>query len=269
MSPNGRLRFSPCWATRAVPELAEAIAELARTETLLVALDFDGTLAPLVDDPADARALPEAQQAILALLDAPRTRVALISGRAMASLVEVSGAPDRVLLSGSHGVEVRLDSEPVLTLTADETGRVARLGEVLQAVVGQFDEVWIEVKPAGFAMHTRLASAEDARTAVRDALAAVAVLGDLTIRRGSDVLEFSVRSTNKGDALERLREHSGATAVFFAGDDVTDEDAFAALRPQDLGLKCGTGPTRAAFSVTGLPEVAEVLHELATKRAHH
>ncbi|MHA6667441.1 trehalose-phosphatase [Homoserinimonas sp. A447] len=247
-------------------ELTEAIADLAGTETLLVALDFDGTLAPLVDDPADARALPEAREAILALLEAPRTRVALISGRAMASLVEVSEAPDGVLLSGSHGVEVRLDSEPSLTLTADETGRVGRLGEALQAVADRFDGVWVEVKPAGFALHTRLASADDAVSATSHALAAVASLGDLTTRRGSNVLEFSVRSTNKGDALERLREHSGATAVFFAGDDVTDEDAFAVLTGQDLGLKCGTGPTNATFSVPGLPEVAQVLQELADRR---
>ncbi|HEU4807838.1 MAG TPA: trehalose-phosphatase [Homoserinimonas sp.] len=251
-----------------MPELSEALAELARTDTLLVALDFDGTLAPLVDDPADARALPEAREAILALLAIPRTRVALISGRAMASLIEVSEAPDGILLSGSHGVEVRLDSEPLLTLTAEETGRVAELGEALHAVAERFDGVWVETKPAGFALHTRLASAEAAQAAVRDAQDAVAAMGGLTTRRGSNVLEFSVRSTNKGDAVERLREHSGATAVFFAGDDVTDEDAFAALGPQDLGLKCGSGPTRAAFSVPGLPEVAQVLHELATARAH-
>lgn len=249
-----------------VPELARAVAELARTDTLLVALDFDGTLAPLVDDPADARALPEAREAILALLEAPRTRVALISGRAMASLVEVSEAPDGVLLSGSHGVEVRLDSEPTLTLTASESDRVRRLGEALHAVASRFDGVWVEIKPAGFALHTRLASAADAESATGDALSAVAELGDLTTRRGSNVLEFSVRSTNKGDALERLREHASATAVFFAGDDVTDEDAFAVLKGGDLGLKCGTGPTQAAFSVPGLPEVARVLQELADRR---
>lgn len=248
------------------PELARAVAELAHTDTLLVALDFDGTLAPLVDDPADARALPEAREAVIALLEAPRTRVAFISGRAMASLVEVSEAPDGVLLSGSHGVEVRLDSEPTLTLTAAESDRVRRLGEALQAVASRFDGVWVEIKPAGFALHTRLASAADAESATADALSAVADLGDLTTRRGSNVLEFSVRSTNKGDALERLREHASATAVFFAGDDVTDEDAFAVLKEGDLGLKCGIGPTRAAFSVPGLAEVAQVLQELADRR---
>jgi trehalose 6-phosphate phosphatase len=246
--------------------LAEALAELARTDTLLVALDFDGTLAPLVDDPAEARALPEARTAIEGLLALPKTRVALISGRAMASLIEVSEAPQGVLLSGSHGVEVRLEAEPELSLTEQEHERVTVLGELLDAVANRFDGVWVESKPAGFALHTRLASDDDARAAVDDALDAVASVADLTMRRGSNVLEFSVRSTNKGDAVERLRQFSGASAVFFAGDDVTDEDAFAALGKGDLGLKCGTGPTQAAFSVPGLPEVARTLHELVQLR---
>ena len=249
--------------------VGEALARLARTDTLLVALDFDGTLAPLVDDPAQARALPEARRAIQALLELPKTRVALISGRAMASLIEVSEAPDGVLLSGSHGVEVRLDTEPELALTAPERDGVARLGQALRAVADQFDGVWVETKPAGFALHTRLASDDDTRAAVRAATEAVGSIDGLTTRLGSNVLEFSVRSTNKGDAVERLREFSGASAVFFAGDDVTDEDAFAVLGPDDLGLKCGSGPTRAAFSVPGLPEVAQVLHELAARRAEN
>jgi trehalose 6-phosphate phosphatase len=247
-------------------DLAAALADIARTDTLLVALDFDGTLAPLVDDPADARALPEAREAILALLELPRTRVALISGRAMTSLIEVSEAPEGVLLSGSHGVEVRLGTEPELALTAEERGRVQALGEQLQAVAGRFDGVWVESKPAGFALHTRLASPADTEAALREARDAVESIAGLTTRRGSNVLEFSVRSTNKGHAVERLREFSGASAVFFAGDDVTDEDAFAVLGSGDLGLKCGTGPTRAAFSVPGLPEVAQVLHELCAQR---
>ncbi len=249
-----------------MPELYDTLAELARTEVLLVALDFDGTLAPLVDDPADSRAIPEARAAIDALLDAPKTRVALVSGRAMESLLAVSEAPDGVLLSGSHGVEVRLDLAPALTLTPAERERVHRLGEALHGVAARYDGVWVESKPAGFALHTRLAKDGEADAALRDARDAASAVTDLTVRRGNNVLEFSVRSTNKGDAVERLREHARATAVFFAGDDVTDEDAFAALRPGDVGVKCGTGDTAASFSVPGIPEIAEVLARLAKLR---
>lgn len=247
-------------------ELADALADLARTDILLVALDFDGTLAPLVDDPAAARALPAAQEGMLALLETPRTRVALISGRAMDSLIEVSEAPDGVLLSGSHGVEERLDTAPVVTLTGDEIDRVKRLSDALHRVAEAYEGVWVEVKPAGFALHSRPAGEADARAAQQDATAAVGSIEGLTTRPGNNVLEFSVRSTTKGDAITRLRRHVGATAVLFAGDDVTDEDAFAVLQPGDVGIKCGPGPTAAGFTVSGIPEVAEALWQVASLR---
>ncbi len=247
-------------------ELTTALERLAGTEVLLVALDFDGTLAPLVDDPADSRALPRARAAVLALLDAPRTRVALISGRAMASLREVSELPDTVLLSGSHGIEVMLDGEPQLTLTDDELHRAEALHRALDAVAAGQEGIWVEEKPAGFALHSRLASEALADAATTDALARVSAIPGLTSRRGSDVLEFSVRATNKGDAVRVLREHSGATGVFFAGDDVTDEDAFAALGEGDLGIKCGPGDTLAKFSVGDPEAVADVLHQLLVLR---
>src|SRR5690606_24625733 len=110
------------------------------------------------------------------------------------------------------------------------------------------------------------ADAGDARAAQQDAAAAVNVIDDLTSRTGNNVLEFSVRSTNKGDALARLRQHANATAVLFAGDDVTDEDAFAVLGSGDVGIKCGSGPTAATFSVPGIPEVARALGQLAGLR---
>src|ERR1700709_1011922 len=90
-------------------ELVGALREIARVKRLLVALDFDGTLAPEVDDPEQARAIPEARAAVLALLALPNTRVALVSGRSLASLEQVADVPDSVLLVGSHGVEFRLD----------------------------------------------------------------------------------------------------------------------------------------------------------------
>lgn len=250
-------------------DLTEALARIARTDTLLVALDFDGTLAPLVDDPADARALPRARDAVLALLELPHTKVALISGRAMDSLMQVSQLPDAVLLSGSHGVELRLDAEASIDLNADELRRRDQLKAALADVAARHDRVWIEEKPAGFALHTRLASAASADAAVQEAADAVSGVDGITSRPGSNVLEFSVRQTTKGDAVQRLREYSGASAVFFSGDDVTDEDAFSALGPDDLGVKCGDGATAARFSVPGTAEIAEVLHQLVALRASH
>ncbi|MCU1583696.1 MAG: otsB [Microbacteriaceae bacterium] len=245
-----------------------ALRELARTRRLLVAVDFDGTLAPEVDRPDQARALPEAKAAVLRLGDMPNTRVALVSGRSLKSLIEVSDLPDSVLLVGSHGIELRLDNpDDGVPLDADETKRVGVLGEVLGEVADSFDQVWLEEKPAGFALHTRLATERNSRIAHLVARSETAAeLDDLTVRSGKNVLEFSVRSTTKGEALEHLRKYTSATAVFYAGDDVTDEDAFAALGPDDVGLKSGDGATLANFRVPGPIDVARGLNLLADFR---
>ncbi|PVZ96391.1 trehalose-phosphatase [Amnibacterium flavum] len=249
--------------------LRDALGALAGTKQLLVALDFDGTLAPVVDEPAKARALPEARAAVERLIALPATRVAFVSGRALDSLEEVSKASDDTLLVGSHGVEVRLDSpDDVFTLDEEEQARLGLLGDVLDQVADNVDEVWLESKPAGFALHTRLATDHDSRVAHLVALSeARAEVNDVTVRKGKDVLEFSVRSTTKGEAVEHLRRYTGATAVFYAGDDVTDEDAFESLRSDDLALKIGPGVTVADYRVDGPEEVAHVLSLLADLRA--
>jgi trehalose 6-phosphate phosphatase len=252
-----------------LPEaFVNALNELVRTRQLLVALDFDGTLAPEVDEPHQARALPDAHAAVLRLLDLPHTRVALVSGRALGSLIEVANLPDSVLLVGSHGIELRLDHpDDGMALGPEEQARRDSLGTVLGQVADSFERVWVEEKPAGFALHTRLATEKDSRIAHLVALKETSEkLDGLTVRTGKNVLEFSVRSTTKGEALEQLRRYTGATAVFYAGDDVTDEDAFAALGQNDVGLKSGPGPTIAAFRVRGPVDVASAISLLAELR---
>ncbi|MFC5503305.1 trehalose-phosphatase [Lysinimonas soli] len=249
--------------------LIGALRELARVKRLLVALDFDGTLAPEVDSPDAARAIPEAREAVLRLLALPNTRVALISGRSLASLIAVADLPDTTLLVGSHGIEIRLDDpSDHIRLNTTELEQVEVLHEVLGEVADSIDHVWLESKPAGFALHTRLATEHDSRVAHLVALSeAQAEVENLTVREGKNVLEFSVRSTTKGEAVEHLRRYTAADAVFYAGDDVTDEDAFAALLPHDLGVKSGPGKTEAAFRVEGPDEIALVLSTLATFRS--
>jgi trehalose 6-phosphate phosphatase len=250
-------------------ELRDALGTLVAVPRLLVALDFDGTLAPEVDEPDQARALPAARAAVERLVALPDTRVALVSGRSIESLEQVARVGDEVLLVGSHGIELRLDGpDDVLALDADERRALGVLEGVLEQVADSVEAVWLEPKPAGFALHTRLASEHGSRVAHLVALQeARAEVDDLTVRRGKNVIEFSVRSTTKGEAVEHLRRYTRADAVFYAGDDVTDEDAFAALGPGDLGLKSGPGETGATHRVAGPDEVAAALTLLAEARS--
>jgi len=248
--------------------LRDALARIAATSELLVALDFDGTLALEVDNPQAARAIPLAASAIERLVTVPRTRVALVSGRAIESLEAVARVPDDVLLVGSHGVEFHHDGHTELLLDPIERAQLDALRSALTLVTDALSDVYLEKKPAGFAVHTRVATPEQAAAASsRSLAAAVAAAPTVTVRRGKNVLEFSVRATTKGDALERLRRFTKATAVFFAGDDVTDEDAFSVLGPDDLGIKCGPGATQAAYRVETPAQVAAVLHVVADLRA--
>jgi trehalose 6-phosphate phosphatase len=252
-------------------DLSDALGVLAATQRLLVALDFDGTLAPEVDDPEKARATPEARAAVERLIALPSTRVALVSGRALDDLEQVARFDDRVLLVGSHGIELRLDEEgDVLALDAEERASMVTLREVLGQVADTLDSVWIERKPAGYALHTRLATDRSSRVAHLGARSeAQAEIDDLKVRLGKNVIEFSVRDTTKGEALEHLRRYTKATATFYAGDDVTDEDAFGVLGTGDLGLKSGDGSTAADHRVHGPAEVAAALSLLASLREAH
>ena len=117
-----------------------------------MALDFDGTLAPIVPVPSDARALPEALTAIHGLAALPSTTVILMSGRALADLAAVSGLGPPVRLVGSHGLEP--DDGPV-PLDDAQRERLDRLTEQVDALVDGSAGVRIERKPAGVAVHVR------------------------------------------------------------------------------------------------------------------
>jgi trehalose 6-phosphate synthase/phosphatase len=252
-----------------VPDpLRAALTRIAETERLLVALDFDGTLAPLVDRPEDARATVRARAAIERLATADDTRVAIVSGRALESLNQVASPPDGTLLSGSHGVELQLDAGvATIDLRDAELAKLERLSSIVEEVADGAEGAWIERKPAGLALHTRRLSSK-AGTALQQT-ARERVVGELigiTVRTGKAVLEFAVRSSDKGESLTRLRQHVGATAAIYVGDDVTDEDAFAALDVDDVGIKVGQGKSVASYRVRSTEDVAEVLERLADAR---
>jgi len=249
-------------------ELGSALRELAQAETLLVALDFDGTLAPHVDRPEEARAVQGTREAVQRLLDLPGVRVAFVSGRALVSLQHVAQPQPDVLLTGSHGIEMKLDHPDIeLNLVSAELEQLDILARVLTGISGSVEGTTIERKPAGMALHTRLATPKNAERAQTEARRVLDdELPSLTVREGKNVLEFSVRSSTKGDALQLLRAHTGADRVLYAGDDVTDEDAFAALGSDDVGVKIGVGPTLAGYRVRSPNEVSQMITRLADLR---
>lgn len=246
--------------------LDDALRRLAATPRLLVALDFDGVLAPIVPVPSDARPLPASVAAIDALAALPDTTVALVSGRGLADLGAVSGFGPPVRLIGSHGGEFADAGEAVSILDDAARQRLDRLGTEVRELVGGEPGVVLEGKPAGIAVHVRNADLEVAARVLHAVLTGPAARPGIEITPGKRVLDLAVLDVNKGVALDRLREQIGADAVFFAGDDVTDETAFTRLRTGDVGVKVGAGDTAAAYRVPDPAAVTGVLETVLDAR---
>jgi trehalose 6-phosphate phosphatase len=247
------------------PALHMSLRRLARVPRLLVALDFDGVLAPIVDVPSAARPLPVAARAVEALGGLPGTVVSLVSGRGLADLRAVSGFGPPVVLVGSHGGEFS-DADGGL-LDDEQRERRTELITALEGLVGDAPGVALEHKPAGVAVHVRNAEPAVAARVLDAVRAGPATLPGVDPTEGKAVIDLAVIDVSKGGALDVLRERTGADAVFFAGDDVTDENAFLRLRPGDVGVKVGDGPTAAAHRVAGPAEMAELLDALVGLRA--
>lgn len=241
--------------------MSKALEQAAEAARLLVASDFDGTLSPIVNNPADARPLPEAGRALIALAGLPETGAALISGRALSDLRLLSSMPSSVQLVGSHGAE--FDSGFSHQIDA---ALLQRITEELCAIASGKPGVLVETKPASVALHVRNAAAADAEAALAAAWAA-STSWAAQATTGKAVLEFAVISTDKGEAIDILRDQYNATAVVFFGDDVTDEKAFRRIRDGDVGVKVGSGETHAAYRVDSPNDVAVALNHLLKIRA--
>jgi trehalose 6-phosphate phosphatase len=250
------------------PELREAIRRIAGTEHLLVALDFDGTMAPIVDHAGDARPLPRSAAAFAGLAVLPRTTTALISGRALASLRAVASPPVDTLLIGSHGAEAWLGPGSTgLTLDEGQKALLAEVRTILEDIVREAPGTVLEDKPAGVVLHTRLAADDVAEDAVAAARSLLQDRKGVFLKDGKRVLETSVVNASKGEGVTFLRQITGATGVLFAGDDTTDEDALGRLEPGDVGVKVGLDFTQAEFRVEAPVHVAELLEVLLQERS--
>jgi len=271
------------------PSIAE-IAGAARSRlveardpnaTLLVALDVDGTLAPLVQRPEDAAVPERTRRAVAALTAAPATDVAIVSGRAAPDAVRVLGFSEGLWVVGNHGAEV-VTPDGVTTvdpLVAPYAPAIAAAYDALRIDVARVPGARVEGKRWSITVHYRQVPGAEAIVAVERAAERAATGAGLALHRGKKMFELRppVR-VNKGTALLRLAETLGATApgaaILFAGDDVTDEDGFEALRaeqPQAMTIRVAGEDesagdpvlTHAEFTVAGLEPLRDLLEELA------
>ncbi|MFE2550832.1 trehalose-phosphatase [Streptomyces sp. NPDC059355] len=224
----------PMPVTAAGREGLEALLRVPRRS--VVALDFDGTLAEIVPDPDQARAHPGAVPALSAL--APEVAsVAVITGRPAGVAVRYggfAGAPglEHLVVLGHYGAE-RWDAVTGIVHAPAEHPGVAAVRAELPGFldsIGAWRGTWIEEKGRALAVHTRRAADPDAAfAALREPLAELAARHGLMVEPGRAVLELRPPGMDKGVALTEYLAETGAEAVLYAGDDLGDLAAYAAV----------------------------------------
>jgi len=207
-------------------------ALLAAPGRALIGTDFDGTLAPIVPDPAAARALPGAVPALARLARAVGT-IAVITGRPAAEAVRYGGldAVPGLIVLGHYGGQRWQDGR----LTGPGTPpAIAAARQALPALLqqaGADEGTWVEDKELALAVHTRRA-ADPQATLDRLAGPLTDLAADLGLAAepGRLVVELRAPGTDKGGALRALVAERDAGSVLFCGDDLGDLPAFAAVR---------------------------------------
>ena len=219
---------------------------------LWLGLDYDGTLVPIAARPEDARPTPALLSLLVQLARLPSVEVVIVSGRPLADLCAVLSLPG-ITYVGTHGLEIRTATGETRSLlpAGAFTTVIARLRREIETTITGRPGLVIEDKRHMLALHYRLASEEHAEQAVAQLLATVQAYQRrgvaLEVLHGKKVVEVRPVGVNKGKAIQSLLEQGDHTILpLYLGDDVTDEDAFHALKGRGLTILVADPPRRTA-----------------------
>lgn len=242
---------------------------------LVLLLDFDGTLAPIVARPELAELSGETRRSVERLRARGDVHLAVVSGRAMADVrgrVSIEG----ITYAGNHGMEI--DAPGVTRVhpqAAAARPHLERAARSLQPLLAGFAGTWLEDKGLTLSLHYRALGDEHVPALTEAVLERVSLISDLRITHGKKVLEVRPRvDWHKGRAvlflLEQFHPPPGTPVLYF-GDDTTDEDAFVALRDTYAGAGEGIlvadPPVLASAARSYLRSPAEVGEQLAALAA--
>ena len=250
-------------------EWARRVAALPRP--LLLALDVDGTLAPIVERPSAARVPDATLRRLASLRDHPEVIVALVTGRDAESLATIAPLAGvwRAVEHGRVVIPPHASRPPELRL---DSGQVRALEAFEELVRDEWvpEGAHVEEKPASRAVHVRAVAQADAGLAeeIIESAAEAARELDLHPRVGRAVLEAEAKPGDKGEALAHILEETAAASAFYAGDDVTDTPAIERAAAHGVGLFVRSperpeGPPAASGQLDGTEGVRAFLDALA------
>jgi len=249
--------------------LAEIREQVREAGHLSVFLDFDGTIAPIVEDPADAKLGPEMKTVLEALAGRAGILLVFISGR---SAIDLQGRVDipNAVYAGNHGLEICGRLQFVEPSAMAKRDLLKRLLAVLTDSLRHIPGAWVEDKTLSATVHFRQAAPREERAIaniVHSALAHQSAIFHLSA--GKKVFEIVPRTKwHKGAAVCWINARLAApgAASIYIGDDRTDEDAFTLL-PGEITIHVGDADgTAARYHVETIEQVREFLEWLNRNR---
>jgi trehalose 6-phosphate phosphatase len=242
--------------------------QLATVERVLLCLDFDGTLAPHVDDPDAATLTADNRRVLETLCQQSALDIAIVSGRALADVKDRVGI-DALTYAGNHGLE-----SDVWTESEESTvhPRVKRYRSTIDQICAELETqltvpgCHIENKDVTATVHYRNADIEPDEIEERVA-SVVEQIGEESIQLvpGTEIVEIRPAiEWDKGHAVQQFeKRYQGEYLTIYIGDDTTDEDAFRAIEPDGISIYVGTdGETDATYYVPDVDGVTEFLEWL-------
>ncbi|PWU23320.1 MAG: trehalose-phosphatase [Candidatus Rokuibacteriota bacterium] len=247
---------------------------LAGGGRVLLLTDYDGTLTPIVANPADATLPLGMRRQLEALTKSPLIDVAVVSGRDLADLRERVGLSD-VIYAGCHGLEIE---GPGLSFRHPEAEAQEAALRVISRELSQRAPIvpgmHVEPKRFGLAIHYRHVAPDQMAQVESELARAIQQCGGrLRIFHGSQVIEIQPQvGWNKGDCVLWIRDVLKGSAaepvlMIYMGDDWTDENAFEALSGQGITIRVGASvpASRAAYRLPDVTDVQTLLQALAER----
>lgn len=248
--------------------LSDVEKKLRETSHWLVGLDFDGTLAPIVSDPANAQLEPRLRPILVELTRRADYTTIIMSGRGRADVEQRVGLPD-LIYAGNHGLDIHGPSLRFVEATAAASQTALNsmadlMSEKLRGIAGAL----VEHKGLTLSVHYRMVDEklhEEVRRLLHNVLAGTD--HPFVLTTGKRVFEIRPRTYwNKGAAMQWIREQVRPDAkILYLGDDLTDEDAFRVC-PDGVTVRVGASEdTLASYYLEAQTDVAAFLEWLVQR----
>lgn len=225
--------------------------------------DFDGTLVEIVQHPELAQLAPATRETLKRIHNLPSSALAIVTGRDIDDVDRFLG-PLRLPVAGAHGMKRRASDGSLRSRPVDDAA-ISQLHDALGPFVASNEGLHLERKFGSVALHYR-ARPELEQQAVEAMIGAMRELEEFQVQRGKMVIEARTNGAGKGEAIaDFLAEAPFAGRLpLFAGDDVTDEDAFEIVNARGgITVKVGSGATQAMYRASDTPEFLDWLRDLA------